>query len=98
MAEASARELHGDVIEPYSAGVERHGLDPRTVQVMSEAGIDISGNESKTVDQLGMIDFDYVITLCDNARETCPWFPASVALAHRGFDDPPALEGSPEAE
>jgi arsenate reductase len=97
MAEAFARHLRGDCIEPFSAGIEKHGLNPGAVTVMSEAGIDISSARSKTVDELAQETFDYVITICDSARETCPFFPAVKALVHRGFDDPPALEGTEEA-
>ncbi len=97
MAEAFCRELRGDRIEARSAGIVAHGLNRRAVQVMAEAGVDISGAVSKTVDDLDVQEFDYVITLCGNARETCPFFPASTALVHRGFDDPPSLEDSPEA-
>jgi arsenate reductase (thioredoxin) len=97
MAEALCRKLRGDRIEARSAGIETHGLNPRAVAVMAEAGIDISNAVSKTVDQLDVQHFDYVITLCGHARETCPFFPAETALVHRGFDDPPALEESEEA-
>lgn len=97
MAEAFCRSLRGDLIQPYSAGVERHGLNPRAVEVMNEVGIDISDAVSKTVDELDEDLFDYVITICDSARETCPFFPALTAVVHRGFDDPPALEDSKEA-
>lgn len=97
MAEAFCRSLRGDLIEPYSAGVERHGLNSRAVEVMKEAGIDISDARSKTVDDLDEDLFDYVITICDNARETCPFFPARTAVVHRGFDDPPSLEDTEEA-
>lgn len=97
MAEAFAGKLLGDGIEAASAGVESHGLNPRAVAVMAEIGIDISSARSKTVDELENTEFDYVVTICDNARETCPFFPAGTALVHRGFDDPPALESSKEA-
>jgi arsenate reductase len=97
MAEAFTRHLRGGLIEPFSAGTERHGLNPRAVIVMAEAGIDISSCISKTVDELEEKEFDYVITICDSAREACPFFPAVTALVHRGFDDPPALESTEEA-
>ena len=67
MAEAWAKYLKGDVVEPYSAGVEPHGMDPRAIKAMAEVGIDISGQESKSVDEFGDVAFDYVITLCDHA-------------------------------
>ena len=91
MAEAWTRRLRGDEYEAYSAGIEPKEIDHMAVHVMSEAGIDISSQRSKSIDSLGMIEFDYVITLCDNARESCPYFPAKTALIHKGFDDPPAL-------
>jgi len=90
MAEGWARSLKRDVIEPYSAGVATHGLNPNAVKVMAEAGVDISGQRSKHVDELER-DFDYVITVCDHARETCPVFPGSTKQIHRSFDDPPYL-------
>ncbi len=91
MAEGWARALKGDSIEAFSAGVERHGLNPDAVAVMREAGVDITGQRSKTVDELPPVDFDYVVTVCDNARESCPVFPARVRTVHRSFDDPPRL-------
>jgi arsenate reductase len=91
MAEAWTRHLKGDQFEAYSAGVEPRTVDPRAIKAMAEAGIDISGQKSKDIDALGSIEFDYVITLCDNARESCPYFPAKTKLIHKGFDDPPKL-------
>ncbi|HDQ41824.1 MAG TPA: arsenate reductase ArsC [Desulfonatronum sp.] len=91
MAEGWTRQLKGQQIEAYSAGMEKHGLNPLAVQVMAEAGVDISGQISKTVDELPVSEFDYVITLCSHAQETCPFFPAKTKRLHVGFDDPPAL-------
>ena len=91
MAEAWTNRLKGNDIMALSAGVAPKGLDPRAVKAMAEAGIDISRQRSKGLDSLGEKDFDYVITLCDNARESCPYFPAKTALVHMGFEDPPAL-------
>lgn len=91
MAEAFTRVLKSDVFKPYSAGVEPRGLDPRAVKVMAEVGIDISGQYSKHVDALQGVDFDYVVTVCDHARESCPFFPAKTRLVHWGFPDPPHL-------
>lgn len=99
MAEGWARALKGDVIEPYSAGIERHGLDPRAAQVMAEQGVDISRQESKTLADLEGTAFDRVITVCGHAHEHCPVFPGSVPVQHVGFEDPPALAreaGDPE--
>ena len=92
MAEGWARHLKGDVIEAYSAGIERHGLNPLAAKVMAEAGVDISGQRSKVLDDLPVKEFDYVITLCGHANETCPFFPGR--KIHRGFDDPPKLAAS----
>ncbi len=91
MAEGWARHLKGDIIEPYSAGIEIHGLNPNAVKVMTEAGIDISHHKSKNVQDLLDIPFDFVITVCDHAAETCPIFPGKARVVHRGFDDPPRL-------
>jgi arsenate reductase len=91
MAEGWARHLRGGALEPYSAGVEVHGLNPRAVRVMAEAGVDISAQRSKHVNELKDIAFDYVVTVCDNARESCPLFPGRAKVVHAGFDDPPRL-------
>ena len=91
MAEGWCRHLKSDTIEAYSAGVESHGLNLRAVRVMAEAGIDISGQRSKLVDELMDIPFDYVVTLCDHARESCPFFLGRALQVHRNFEDPPAL-------
>ena len=99
MAEGWARHLKGDVLEPYSAGIETHGLDPRAVRVMAEAGVDISGHRSKHLDELVGVDFDVVVTVCDRARESCPVFPGRTQRVHVGFDDPPRLaEGAKDEE
>jgi arsenate reductase len=91
MAEAWAHHLKGDTIEPYSAGTDPKGLDPRAVSAMAEAGIDISGYRSKSLAELPDMEFDYVITLCDDAQQACPFFPAKTALIHHAFDDPARL-------
>jgi arsenate reductase len=91
MAEGWARHLKGDCIEPYSAGIVAHGLNPTAVQVMAEAGVDISGQKSKTLAELDHIQFDHVITLCGHAHESCPVFPGATKVTHVGFDDPPTL-------
>lgn len=91
MAEGFARALKSDVIEPYSAGIEARGLDPRATKVMAEVGIDISGQKSKTIDQLRGIHFDYVVTVCSTAHESCPIFPGKTKTLHVEFDDPPIL-------
>jgi arsenate reductase len=91
MAEGWAVGLRSDVIEAYSAGVEPRSVDPRAVAVMAEAGVDISGQRSKDVDELMDVPFDYVVTLCGGAAESCPVFPGKAKRLHVGFDDPPAF-------
>lgn len=91
MAEGWTRQLKGDIIEPYSAGVEVRPLDPLAVKVMAEAGVDITGQRSKNVSDLMGIRFDYVVTLCSHARETCPFFSGGTHRVHVEFDDPPSL-------
>ncbi len=91
MAQGWASHLKSDVIEPYSAGIETHGMNPNAVKVMAEAGVDISSQHSKHLDQLKTVNFDYVITVCDNAHESCPVFPGKTKVVHVGFDDPPRL-------
>ena len=91
MAEGWARQLKADQIEPYSAGIEKHGLNPNAVQVMREAGVDISNQQSQTVADLGPIEFDLVITVCGHADEHCPSFQGAPQIRHVGFDDPPKL-------
>ena len=96
MAEGWARALKGDVIEPYSAGLEAHGLNECALQVMAEAGVDISGQHSKTIEEVMDIPFDYVVTVCDHARESCPLFPGPAKTAHLSFQDPAQAPGSEE--
>jgi len=98
MAEAWTRKLRSDDYEAYSVGITPKGVDPRAVKAMAETGIDISAQRSKDIDSLGPMEFDYVVTLCDNARESCPYFPAKTALIHQGFDDPPVLAQDAESE
>ncbi len=96
MAEGWARHLKGDVIEPYSAGTETHGLNPLAVEVMREAGVDISYQRSKLVTELLSVPFDYVITVCSSAEKNCPIFPGKAKVIHFGFDDPAKAKGSRE--
>ncbi len=91
MAEGWTRELKGDSIEVYSAGIETHGLNPMAVEAMAEAGVDISKHTSKHIDTLRDRAFDAVITVCDNARESCPIFPGAKRILHVGFIDPPVM-------
>jgi arsenate reductase len=94
MAEGWTRHLKGDLIEPFSAGIEARGLDARAVKVMAESGVDISGQKSKTLAELAGMRFDYVVTVCAHANETCPVFPGSAKVIHVEFDDPPTLARS----
>ena len=98
MAEGWARHLKGDQIEAYSAGIEAHGLNPDAVRVMAEAGVDISGQRSKRVDELQEAKFDYVVTVCGHAHENCPVFPGKATIIHVGFDDPPRLAADAKTE
>ena len=91
MAEGWARHLHAGAIEAYSAGIEKHGLNPNAVKVMGEVDIDISYHFSKDLSDLAGLDFDLVVTVCGHAHETCPVFPGNARVVHRGFDDPPKL-------
>lgn len=98
MAEGWTRHLKAKQIEAYSAGIEKHGLNPLAVRVMAESGVDIGRHTSKTIDELPTQEFDYVITLCGHANETCPVFFGSVKRVHVGFDDPPALAKDARSE
>jgi len=91
MAEGWARHLKGDVIEPFSAGIEKHGMNPHAVKVMAEAGVNLSTQFSKTLEDLKGVDFDCVVTVCGRANEHCPIFTGPTKVVHVGFDDPPAL-------
>lgn len=91
MAEGWARQLHGERIEAYSAGTRPGRIDPRAIAVMREAGVDISGQRSKHLDELLDVGLDWVITVCDHANESCPVFPGDTRRMHVGFDDPPRL-------
>lgn len=98
MAEGLAKHLKSDRIEAFSAGVEPHGMNKLAVKVMKEAGVDISGHHSKRVDELKDVQFDYVVTVCDHANETCPLFPGKTKVIHVGFDDPPRLAKAAKSE
>lgn len=92
MAEALCTKYRGNEFECYSAGVEKSKkIDPRAVKVMAEIGLDISNKKPKATNELTVKEFDYVVTLCSHANETCPYFPAKTKVLHRGFDDPPAI-------
>ena len=91
MAEGWTRHLRGESIETWSAGTIPKSLDPRAVEVMREAGVDISGQRSNAVEELIDLELDYVVTVCDGAHESCPVFPGRARIVHRGFEDPPKL-------
>lgn len=90
MAEGWARALKGENYKFYSAGTKKHGMNPRAIQVMKEAGVDISGHTSKTTDEIKDVKMDVVFTVCSDAHENCPYFPGG-KIVHTGFDDPPRL-------
>lgn len=90
MAEGFCRKYWGDKFNVYSAGTKKHGMNERAMKVMKEAGVDISSHYSKTTEELPDVTFDYVITVCDSAKENCPYFPGG-KIIHVGFQDPPAL-------
>lgn len=91
MAQGWIRYLHPDTFGASSAGIEKHGLDPLAIQVMSEADADIGLQRSKLLKDLESMDFDFVITLCNHARESCPTFPGNAKMIHYGFDDPRSI-------
>ena len=91
MAEGWVRALKHEEIDAYSAGVDVHGLNPDAVKVMAEAGVDISGHRSKSIDEFRDTELDAVVTVCGHAHETCPYFPPRCRVIHVGFDDPPRL-------
>ncbi|HVZ96506.1 MAG TPA: arsenate reductase ArsC [Chitinophagaceae bacterium] len=96
MAEGYLKLFVKDKAEVYSAGIETHGVNPKAIQVMKEDGIDISKNTSNNVNEYTKINFDYVITVCDNAKERCPYFPSSAKKFHHNFPDPAKAAGSGE--
>ncbi len=98
MAEGWARRLLADKVDAYSAGLHSHGLNRVAVQVMLDAGVDISAHRSKTLERVRDVDFDYVVTVCDGAGEACPVFPGKARVIHHGFDDPPRLAATAASE
>lgn len=96
MAEGYLKHFAGNKAEVYSAGIEAHGVNPRAIAIMKEDGIDISMHTSNTVDEYAHLEFDYVLTVCDNARENCPYFPARVKQLHHNFPDPARANGTDE--
>ncbi len=98
MAEGWARRLKGERFTAYSAGIETHGLNSLAVKVMAEAGVDISAHRSKRLDEINDVAFDWVITVCDAANESCPVFAGAVKRYHVSFDDPPRLARGAKTE
>jgi len=98
MAEGILRHDGGDAFEVHSAGVKPGSVRPEAIHAMSEIGINISGHRSKSVDEFAGQEFDYVITVCENARETCPVFPGKTNRIHQSFEDPPPLGAMSQEE
>lgn len=96
IAEGYLRHFAGDKADIYSAGIETHGVNPRAISIMKEDGIDISGHTSNNIDEYRDIDFDFLITVCDHAKENCPYFPTNAIKFHQNFPDPAKATGSEE--
>jgi len=96
MADGYLKYFSGEKADVYSAGVETHGVNPRAIATMKEDGIDISNHTSNHIDEYRNIEFDFVITVCDNAKERCPYFPAKAKKFHYNFPDPAKATGTEE--
>ena len=96
MAEGYLRKYAGDKVEVFSAGIEKHGVNPKAIQIMEEDGIDISKHTSNNINEYRDINFDFVITVCDHAKEQCPFFPSNAKKFHYNFPDPAKASGSEE--
>lgn len=96
IAEGYLRHFAGEKADVYSAGIETHGVNPKAIRVMNEDGIDISKHTSNNIDEYKGIDFDYLITVCDHAKENCPYFPTNAVKFHHNFPDPAKANGSEE--
>jgi arsenate reductase len=96
IAEGYLQHFAGDTAKVYSAGIETHGVNPKAIQVMAEDEIDISHHTSNNMDEYINIPFDYLITVCDNANENCPYFPGQMKRFHHNFPDPAKAQGTPE--
>ncbi|SNR38074.1 arsenate reductase ArsC [Flavobacterium sp. ov086] len=96
IAEAYLRYFFDDKAEIYSAGVETHGVNPKAIATLKEDGIDISNHTSNHIDEYHNIDFDLIITVCDNAKERCPFFPSKAEKLHHNFPDPAKATGTEE--
>jgi arsenate reductase len=97
IAEGYLRHFAGNKADVYSAGVEMHGVNPKAIATMQEDGIDISNHTSNHIDEYNNIDFDFIITICDNAKERCPYFPSKAKKFHQNFPDPAKAVGIEEA-
>jgi arsenate reductase len=96
IAEGYLRHYVADKAEVYSAGIETHGVNPKAIAIMKEDGIDISHHTSNNIEEYRQIDFDFVITVCDNAKERCPYFPSKAEKFHYNFPDPAKATGTAE--
>lgn len=94
LAEGYLRHFAGNNAEVYSAGIETHGVNPKAIATMLEDGIDISSHTSNNIDEYENINFDFVITVCDNAKERCPYFPTKAKKFHYNFPDPAKATGT----
>lgn len=96
MAEGYLRLFYGSNAAVYSAGVETHGVNPRAISIMAEDGVDISNHTSNHVDEYSDVPFDLILTVCDNAKERCPFFPSQALRIHHNFPDPAKATGTEE--
>jgi arsenate reductase len=97
MAEGLLRSISGEAFDVQSAGTNPSTVLPKAIKAMAEIGIDISKHRSNSVDEFAGANIDYVLTVCDNAREACPYFPATTLMVHHSFEDPAEVEGGEEA-
>lgn len=96
IAHGFLKTFAGSKAEVYSAGIETHGVNPKAIKTMMEEGIDISDHTSNNIDEYKNVDFDFVITVCDNAKENCPYFPTTAKIFHHNFSDPAKAQGREE--
>ncbi len=96
MAEGWLRHFAKEKAEVYSAGIETHGVNPKAIHFMQESGIDISSHTSNHINEYKAIDFDFILTVCDHAKENCPYFPANAERFHHNFSDPSKVKGTEE--
>ena len=94
IADGYLKAFSPEGVNVYSAGVETHGVNPKAIRTMSDDGIDISSNTSNNVDEYSDVEFDYIITVCDNAKERCPYFPSNAFRFHKNFPDPGKATGT----